>query len=95
MVKKNNKNNSFDYIIYVRSGCMYCNNAIELVKNKGLNANIINCDAFINKDKEEFIKYMKNIIGKEYRYMPMIFKNNKFIGGFNELEKNINKLKKI
>lgn len=83
-----------EYIIYVRSGCLFCSNTIELLKNKKIYSTIYNCDDQINKDKEKFIQFMKNIIGKEYRYMPIVLKNKKFIGGYTELERLLNKSSK-
>ena len=45
---------------------------------------VIDCDEFILENKEEFLLFIKKIIGKEHRIFPMVFDNERFIGGYNE-----------
>jgi glutaredoxin len=73
---------SENYTIYSKSGCPSCSKAKTLLKDEEVL--LIDCDEFLIEDKEDFLEYMKTIIGKEYRMFPMIFKDGVFIGGFNE-----------
>jgi len=71
------------YIIYTKEGCEYCEKTVN----------------FLDSNKEKYIKVkvtpsnmdkIYNSIDRltnSYRYFPIIFKKNKFIGGFSELEK--------
>ena len=72
-----------DYIIYTKEGCSYCKNAKELLKsNKKTFKEIKVNDRNIKEIYEKIDKLTKN-----YRYFPIIFKKNKFIGGFEDLKK--------
>ena len=71
------------YTIFTKSKCIYCDKAKELLSNEKIT--IINCDDFINENKELFLEIMADIIGLRYNTFPMIFKNEKFIGGYSEL----------
>ena len=72
------------FTVYSKSGCINCSKVKTLLKDKSLAFNIIDCDEFILENKEEFLTFMNAIIGKEYKMFPMVFDNNKFIGGYNE-----------
>jgi glutaredoxin len=72
------------FTVYSKSGCINCSKVKTLLKQKSLAFNIIDCDEFILENKEEFLTFIKEIIGKEYKMFPMVFDNNKFIGGYNE-----------
>ena len=73
-----------NYTIYSKSGCPSCTKAKSLLKNEEVL--LINCDEYLIDDREEFLKFMESVIGKEYKMFPMIFKDGKFIGGFSELK---------
>ena len=76
--------------IYSKSGCPNCTKAKNLLKQKQKDYIIIDCDEFILEDKEELLKFMYSLIGKEWKTFPMIFDENNFIGGYVEIEKYIN-----
>jgi glutaredoxin 3 len=78
---------SSQFTIYSKSGCPNCTKAKNLLKEKNLNFNIVDCDDFLIEDKENFLIFIQDISGKEYRTFPMIFDNKKFIGGFTEMQK--------
>jgi glutaredoxin len=80
------------FTIYSKSGCINCSKVKTLLKQKSLAFNIIDCDEFILENKEEFLTFIKEIIGKEYKMFPMVFDNNKFIGGYNETVSYLDKL---
>lgn len=74
--------------IYTKSNCKYCTMVKELLLNKNNNDSIviIDSDKWIenNDIKNIFLLKIKNIIGYEYKYFPMVFYDEKFIGGFTE-----------
>ncbi len=70
--------------VYSKSGCGNCSKVKNLIKNKHFIFNIIDCDEFLLENKEKFLTFMKEIIGKEYRMFPMVFDNEKFVGGYSE-----------
>jgi len=78
---------SSQFTIYSKSGCPNCTKAKNLLKEKNLNFNVVDCDDFLIEDKENFLIFIQDISGKEYRTFPMIFDNKKFIGGFTEMQK--------
>lgn len=78
--------------IYSKSGCINCSKVKTLLKDKNIAFNIINCDEFILENKEEFLSFIQNLIGKENRMFPMVFDNTQFIGGYNETDKYITNL---
>jgi len=78
------KPNPSGYTIYYKSGCIFCQKTKDLLKSE-TDVKMINCDQILIEDKEKFMLFMKYIIGYEYKYMPMIFKDNQFIGGYNDL----------
>jgi len=65
--------------IYTKEGCPACKNAKELCFKKR-----IKYIALPKAGNEQLIKKLTN----DYKYVPVIIdKNNKFIGGFQELQK--------
>ena len=77
------------YTLYSKSGCTFCTKAKKLLQKEKVT--IIDCDDYLVEDKPAFLEYMKNLIGREYKMFPMIFKEGVFIGGFTELYHLINK----
>lgn len=75
------------YTIYTKSNCIYCIKAKKLLENMKIkdNKKIINCDDYLKNDKDDFMSFIEYLIGKKYLFMPIIFKNGKFIGGYNDL----------
>lgn len=70
--------------IYSKSGCIMCTKVKNLLNDKKLDHEVIDCDEFILENKEEFLEFIKLTIGKEYKMFPMVFYNQQFIGGYNE-----------
>ena len=66
------------------SGCGYCIKAKELLKKNKIKYTEIE----VTDDNEDMIYKKIDNKTKKYRSFPMIFKNNKFIGGFSDLDKN-------
>lgn len=65
-------------IIYTTSYCPYCKRAKGLLDSKGLDYEEINLEDSPGEKSEIFKKY-------NWRTVPIIFINDKFIGGFDEL----------
>lgn len=72
------------YTIYSKSGCLYCTKAKGLLQNERVPPLVVNCDEFLLGNKDEFFDQMKSLIGYEYKTLPLIFKNGRFIGGYNK-----------
>jgi glutaredoxin len=77
------------YTIYTKSQCPFCIKAKNLLKDEAYT--MIDCDDYLIDDKETFLAFIENLIGKSYRTFPMIFKNKKFIGGFKEAQEEYQK----
>jgi glutaredoxin len=78
--------------IYSKSGCINCVKVKTLLKDKHLAFNVIDSDEFILENKEEFLTFIQQLVGKEYKMFPMVFDNNKFIGGYTETVKYIDQI---
>lgn len=78
--------------VYSKSGCINCTKVKNLLKDKSMAFNVIDCDEFILENKEEFLAFIQSLIGKEYKMFPMVFDNEKFIGGYNETNKYLEQL---
>lgn len=80
------------FTIYSKSGCINCTKVKTLLKEKHILFTIIDCDEFILESKEEFLAFIQSISGIEYKMFPMVFDNAKFIGGYNETNKYLEKM---
>ena len=78
--------------VYSKSGCINCVKVKNLLKDKKMKYTIIPCDELILEDKEGFLQFIHQIIGKEYNTFPMVFDNTKFIGGFKETSEYLDKI---
>ena len=83
---------SKEFTIYSKTGCFYCIKAKTLFKEKKLDHTIIYCDDYILDDKDNFLKYINKLAGKEVKTFPMIFFQEKFIGGYDETVDFIDKM---
>ena len=68
-------------IMYTSSYCPFCNNAEQLLINKGFD---IDEKIYVDQDPEILSSMMK-VTGK--RTVPQIFIGENYIGGFDELRK--------
>ena len=69
------------WVIYTKQGCGYCENAKNLMKTNNFNFNIIS-----GENNKEILEIMKKIGKSDFKTWPKIFKNNNFIGGYNDLK---------
>jgi glutaredoxin len=72
------------FSIYSKSNCSYCNKLKHLLNEHCYSYLEINCDDYLIYNKDEFLKFIENHAEKSYRTFPMVFFNNKFIGGFTD-----------
>jgi len=86
------KPNNTGFTIYSKSGCQNCIKIKNLLKEKKLAFNIVDCDEYILEDKEGFLLFMLDLAEKECKVFPMIFNEGKFIGGYTETCDYIDKL---
>lgn len=70
--------------VYSKSGCNYCIKVKALLQEKQCEFSIIDCDKFILENRDEFLLFIQEMIGKEYKFFPMVFNDNIFIGGYDE-----------
>ena len=81
----------FGFTIYSKSNCKYCTYLKELLTSKYLIFKEINADQYLtnDNDKKNFLNFIKELVGKEYKTFPMVFNDGAFIGGFTETKEYI------
>jgi glutaredoxin 3 len=72
------------FTIYSKSGCPNCIKAKTLLKSKHLLFNVVECDEYLIEDKDNFLTCIKELANQEVKTFPIIFYDEKFIGGYNE-----------
>jgi glutaredoxin len=80
------------FTIYSKSGCHNCTKIKNLLTEKRLFFLEIDCDDYLIEEKDNFLSFIKNKIGKPYTIFPMVFYDGTFIGGYNEAAENVEKL---
>lgn len=80
------------FTVYSKSGCANCTKVKKLLLEKQFFFVDVNCDDFLIEDKEQFLLFIKERANKDYRIFPMVFKDAKFIGGFDDTQKYFDKL---
>ena len=78
------------FTVYSKSGCINCVKVKNLFNENNIKFTIIDCDEFILENKTEFLEFIQNLAGIEYKMFPIVFDNNKFVGGYNETNKLLN-----
>jgi glutaredoxin len=103
--KNKNKSKSFPYpdnkhyiYIYGKKDCPYCIAAEQLMKENNFDYKYYKIEDLIKngfvKDNIDFINKINKFIGKQYKTVPMIFINTKFIGGYDKFLELLEKSKK-
>jgi glutaredoxin len=80
------------YTIYSKSGCPNCLNVKAFLKDKKLIFNVVDCDEYLIEAKAEFLEFIQKISQKECKTFPIIFCDEKFIGGYNETKEHVDKI---
>lgn len=71
------------YLIYSKTGCVYCDKAKELLENE--DKIIIDCDQMLKNNRDDFIKEIEARMRKPFRTFPVIFSDNIYLGGYDDL----------
>ena len=80
------------FTVYSKSGCINCTRVKQLLQEKQVKYNIVDCDEYILEDKSGFLDCIRDLAGQEYKMFPMVFFNKSFIGGFKETQEYFDKL---
>ena len=78
-----------DFTIYTKSGCPNCTKVKNLLKKENAVFTTIDCDDYLLFDRDDFLLFIKSLIGKDFSSFPIVFANSQFIGGFLETEQYI------
>jgi glutaredoxin 3 len=76
--------NSQGYTIYSKSGCPFCTKVKRLLEKESPAPLLVDCDDYLLENKEDFLSFIQQMAGKEYKTFPMIFHNGNFLGGFTD-----------
>lgn len=89
------------FTIYTKVNCMFCDLVKELVYKNNLHAKVVPCDEYLCEPalKESFLthingKYIQKCSVGEYRTFPMVFFQDKFLGGYSETVKHLHTMNK-
>jgi glutaredoxin len=81
--------------VYGKKDCPYCIATEALLKEKNLDYKYYKIEDLIQKgiikNSIDFMKIMNKYIGYQYKTVPMIFINMKFIGGYDNFLKLLEK----
>lgn len=86
------KPSTIGFTIYSKSGCPNCMVVKKIIKEKHFLLQEINCNNYILENKEHFLKFIETITGYSDKKFPIVFYEDKFIGGLNETKLLIEKL---
>ena len=73
--------------IYTQKGCGYCDLAKQSLRDNKQEFSVTDLEGFNMTDKLAELT-------KNYKFVPIVFFNNRFIGGFQELQQKLKKIKK-
>lgn len=85
------------YVIFYVDGCQYCSDALQLLKKNKLQYRSYNISTIKYVDNDikklfELFKQHPNLkFEHEHKTKPIIFKKGKYLGGYSELKKELNK----
>ena len=80
------------FTIYSKSNCINCDNIKKLLEYNKLEYNVINCDNYLNENKNFFLEFMKLITRQECKMFPIVFNNQKFIGSYKDAVNEIHRI---
>jgi len=73
------------FTIYSKTGCPYCTKVIQLLEEE--TKTVVNCDEYLKTQREQFLAFIAEIAGQQYKTFPMVFYQGTFIGGYTDTEK--------
>jgi glutaredoxin len=80
------------FTVYSKSGCTYCIQAKELLTQLQLVHTIIDCDIYLETDKELFLHFIHQLSSINYTSFPMIFDGKTFVGGYSNIQQYVDRL---
>ena len=83
---RNLENSKYEYTIYSQDKCPYCLKAKNLLESKKIKYKEIKVEY---EDINDIFKKLSKRTN-DYKYFPIIFHKKKFMGGFTELNKELN-----
>lgn len=92
MYFENPSQSNSTFTVYSKSGCPNCKLVKQYIKDNHFLYYEINCDEYLIEAKEDFLSFIESKAGKSHRMFPMVFYNNRFIGGYEETKEYINNL---
>ena len=80
--------NKDQFIIYSKSGCKNCTKIKFFFKNNNINFLEVNCDDYILDDRDDFLNFIYNKIGKtlENPLFPFVFFNKHYFASMINIE---------
>ena len=77
------------YTVYTKSLCIFCDKIKKLLTSNKIEYKTVLCDSYLEDSttKIEFLAFIKERTGKEYKTFPMVFFKGIFVGGFTDVEK--------
>lgn len=80
------------FTVYSKDKCEYCVKVKMLLEDANVKHDVIKCDTYLVNDRDQFLEFIKNLVGKEWKTFPIVFDDKgEFIGGFKETQKYIEK----
>lgn len=83
-------NNKTYFVVFGLSTCIFCKKTIELLENKNIKYKYYLIDDFYNLFFKVFVNLAKTYpnlnIDQSHKTVPVIFYENKFIGGYTSLK---------
>ena len=80
------------FTIYSKSGCPNCTNVKKLLQENKIEYLLIDCDEYLIEEREKFIEFITELVGKEVNMFPVVFFDEKFIGGCKETKEYIDRM---
>ncbi len=75
------------FTVYSKTNCKYCVLVKSLLDENKIPFIEINCDKYLTQDKQYFLNFIKEKVGRYFKTFPMVFCDGKFIGGFVETDR--------
>lgn len=74
-----------EYTVYSKSGCSNCTKVKELLLSNNIPFMVIDCDKYLIEMKPEFLLFIQELTGREWKTFPIVFTaDSLFIGGFTD-----------
>ena len=80
------------FTIYSKSGCPNCKSVKKLLEENKIEYFIVDCDEYIIMERDNFLEFIIDLVGKEVKTFPIVFFDGKFVGGFKETKEQIDKI---